>query len=181
VHVVDRAGALASKEKLITAGKLMSIEIVRPWARMQTAEGREAAAFMTLKNNGPDGDRLIAASSSVAETVEIHGIRVIDSALRMRPYKNGLTVPVGMPIELKPRGYHLFMQGLGAPLKKGQKVPVTLTFEKAGAREIECTVEEEGLIGKDTLGLYVPTDGETPEQVNAREAALAAKAAQRER
>jgi periplasmic copper chaperone A len=159
----------------------MSIEIIRPWARVQTVESRQAGGFMTLKNSGPEADRLLAASSAVAETVEIHGIRVVENALRMRPYKQGLNVPVGMPIELKPRGYHLFMQGLKAPLAKGQKVPVTLTFEKAGPRQVELTVEDEGLVGKDTLGLYVPKDDETDEQVSAREATLAAKAAQREK
>jgi copper(I)-binding protein len=158
----------------------MSIEIVRPWARMQTAGAREAAGFMTLKNGGPAPDRLIAASSAAAETVEIHGIRVVGNGLRMRPYKEGLGVPVGMPIELKPRGYHLLLQGLKAPLEKGTKVAVTLTFEKAGTREVELTVEEEGLIGKDTLGVYVPPPGETLQQAKAREEALEAKAAQRE-
>lgn len=158
----------------------MSIEITRPWARVQTAESREAGGFMTLKNNGSENDRLVAAACDQAETVEICGIRVVDNDLRMRPYKDGLNVPAGMPIELKPRGYHLLMQGLKAPLVKGQKVPVTLTFEKAGTRQIELTVEAEGLIGKDTLGIYVPTEGETADQVAAREKALAAKAAQRE-
>lgn len=158
----------------------MSIEIIRPWARVQTVESREAGGFMTLKNSGPQNDRLLAASSAVAETVEICGIRVVDNNLRMRPYKNGLNVPAGMPIELKPRGYHLFFQGLKAPLVKGQKVPVTLTFEKAGTRDIELTVEAEGLVGKDNLGIYVPQEGETVDTVSARESALAAKAAQRE-
>ncbi|MBV8394448.1 MAG: copper chaperone PCu(A)C, partial [Alphaproteobacteria bacterium] len=132
----------------------MSIEIIRPWARIQTAESREAGGYMTLKNTGPENDRLVAASSAAAESVEICGIRVVDSSLRMRPYKNGLSIPAGMPIELKPRGYHLLLEGLKAPLVKGQKVPVTLTFEKAGTREVELTVEAPGMIGKDTLGVY---------------------------
>jgi periplasmic copper chaperone A len=43
------------------------------------------------------------------------------------------------------------MQGLKAPLAKGQRVPVTLTFEKAGTREVELVVEGEGVIGDETL------------------------------
>ncbi|MEA2966468.1 MAG: periplasmic copper chaperone, partial [Alphaproteobacteria bacterium] len=31
-----------------------------------------------------------------------------------------------------PGGYHLMLQGLKSPLKQGDKVPVTLEFEKAG-------------------------------------------------
>ena len=129
----------------------MSIEIIRPWARIQTAESREAGGYMTLKNTGPENDRLVAASSAAAESVEICGIRVVDSSLRMRPYKNGLSIPAGMPIELKPRGYHLRLQGLKSPLARGQRVPVSLSFEKAGGCEIELLVEAPGPIGDLTL------------------------------
>jgi copper(I)-binding protein len=70
----------------------------------------------------------------------------------MRPLENGLFLPVDMAIELKPRGYHLFFQGLVEPLVRGRKVPVTLTFATAGARQIDLIVEAEGPINKDTLG-----------------------------
>ena len=54
-------------------------------------------------------------------------------------------------IAMKPRGYHLFFEDLKAPLAKGDKVPVTLTFEKAGTRQVELVVESEGPIGNQTL------------------------------
>ena len=52
---------------------------------------------------------------------------------------------------MKPRGYHLLFEELKAPLAKGGKVPVTLTFEKAGTRQVELIVEAEGPIGDETL------------------------------
>jgi copper(I)-binding protein len=52
---------------------------------------------------------------------------------------------------LKPRGYHLQMKGLKAPLVAGAKVPVVLTFEKAGTRTIEMDVQAPGLVGEDAL------------------------------
>jgi copper(I)-binding protein len=130
----------------------MSIDISRPWARIQSVESGEAGGFLTLANSGPEPDRLLAAASDLAEAVEIHGIRVVGADLRMRPLEQGLRLPVGMPIELKPRGYHLLFRRLKARLAQGQRVPVTLTFEKAGTRRVELVVKAEGLVGTDVLG-----------------------------
>jgi copper(I)-binding protein len=70
--------------------------------------------------------------------------------MSMRPLEKGLGLPPDTAITLKPRGYHLLMD-LKAPLAKGQRVPVTLTFEKAGTRQIELVVEAEGPISNETL------------------------------
>jgi copper(I)-binding protein len=134
----------------------MSIDVSNPWARIQTVESGEAGGFFTLTNTGPEPDRLLAATSDVAEKVEIHGIKVVGATLRMRPLEQGLGLPVGTPIELKPRGYHLLFQRLKTRLVRSQKVPVTLTFEKAGARSVELVVKAEGRVGADTLGVYEP-------------------------
>ena len=130
----------------------MTIDIRRPWARMQTAASGEAAGFLTLTNHGPNPDRLIAASTPLAATTEIWGIKVIGPGMRMQSLENGLPLPVGMAIELKPRGYHLFFQDLAKPLVRGQKVPVMLTFATAEARQVDLIVEAEGPINKDMLG-----------------------------
>jgi copper(I)-binding protein len=134
----------------------MSIAISHPWARIQTIESREAGGFLTLNNDGPEADRLIGAESPLADKIEIQGIKVVGAQARMRLLEKGIGIPVGMPIELKPRGYHLLFQGVKAPLQLGQKVPVTLIFEAAGRRDVELVVEAEGLIGADTLGIYTP-------------------------
>ncbi len=128
-----------------------SIEISRPWARASTTEPNEAGGFLTIANQGTDPDRLIAAASPVADKIEVHAIRVVGSDITMRRLDNGLALPVATTLTLKPRGYHLLLQGLKAPLAKGTRFPVRLTFEKAGSIEIELTVEAEGLVGKDVL------------------------------
>ena len=84
-------------------------------------------------------------------------IKVVGAELRMLPLEKGVFLEVGMAVELKPRGYHLFFQGLTQPLVRGQKVPVTLTFAKAGTRETELVVEAEGYINRDALGLAQST------------------------
>ena len=128
-----------------------SIEISHPWARASSSKAREAGGFLTIANRGAAPDRLIAAASPVAEKIEVHAIRVVGSDITMRRLDNGLALPVATTLTLKPRGYHLLLQGLKAPLAKGTRLPVRLTFENAGSIEIELTVEAEGLVGKDVL------------------------------
>jgi copper(I)-binding protein len=129
----------------------MSIDISHPWARSPSAGSLEAAGFLTLTNRSNEADRLVAATSPLADRVELHGIRVVGPDIAMRQLERGVGLPPGTAITLRPRGYHLLLQGLKAPLAKGQRVPVSLTFEKAGAREIELVVEALGPIGNATL------------------------------
>ncbi len=134
----------------------MTIAISRPWALTGSvlagsAKEPRLAGFMTLANTGAEADRLLSAASPMAEKIEIHGVKVVGPDIAMRPLENGVGLPADATITLRPRGYHLMMWGLTAPLAKGQRVPVTLTFEKAGSRQVELIVEGQGTIGDQTL------------------------------
>jgi copper(I)-binding protein len=133
----------------------MSIDISRPWARMSSTEPNEAGGYFTVTNKAREADRLIAAESAAAARIEIHGIKVVGYGIRMRPMEKGLGLPPDTAITLKPRGYHLFME-VEAPLAQGQKVPVTLTFEKAGTLRVELVVEAPGPVGDHTLWEHQP-------------------------
>jgi copper(I)-binding protein len=131
--------------------RLGSIEITRPWARASSVVIGEAGGFLTIANQGPDPDRLIAVSSPAADQIGLYGIKVEGSQILMRPLDNGLALPVATTLTLKPRGYHMLLQRLKAPLAKGTQIPMKLTFEKAGSIDIEFTVEAEGLVGAHVL------------------------------
>src|SRR5215813_9509653 len=128
----------------------MSIDISRPWARTSPTIAGFAGGYFTVTNKAHEADRLVAAESAAAVKIEIHGIKVVGSGITMKQMEKGLGLPPDTAITLKPRGYHLWIE-LKAPLEQGQKVPVTLTFEKAGTRSIELTVEAPGKIGNDAM------------------------------
>ena len=130
-----------------------ALEVHKPWARSspRPLPNDVAGAFLSIANKGPDDDRLVAASSPLADRIEMHGIKVVGADIEMRPLVNGVAVPAGHTITLKPRGYHLLLLGVKTPLAKGSTLPVTLTFEKAGAVAVEFAVEEPGLIGEAIL------------------------------
>ena len=129
----------------------MTIDISRPWVRTSPNVAGQAGGFFTVTSKGGEADRLIAAASPAAARVEIHGIKVVGDGIRMRPMEKGLGLPPDTAITLKPRGYHLLFLELTKPLEPGEHVPVTLTFEKAGTRQIELLVEAPGPIGNDAL------------------------------
>jgi copper(I)-binding protein len=62
----------------------------------------------------------------------------------MRPLEQGIALPAGAKVVFKPGGYHIMFMELKEPLKQGDMVKGTLTFEKAGSVEVEFKV---GAIG----------------------------------
>jgi copper(I)-binding protein len=101
--------------------------------------GTTGAAFMTIKNSGKETDRLVAVNSDVADAVEIHLSEMKDDVMTMRPVE-GVDVPAGGEAVLAPGGYHVMLIGLKRELVVGEKVNLTLTFEKAGQMSVEAEV-----------------------------------------
>ena len=113
-----------------------------PWSRATPPGAKVGAGFMQLKNAGA-ADRVVGASSPVAGRVEMHVTVREGDVMKMREVK-GFDVPAGGTFELKPGGAHLMLMDLKRPLKKGEKVPLTLKLEKGGELKLELTVEEAG-------------------------------------
>ncbi len=105
---------------------------------------------MTVINDG-ETDRLVSATCTGASSVEIHAIRVKGPHLEMRKIEGGLVIPPANQQILKPRGYHLLMNGLASPLAAGSKLPITLVFETAGSVTVDFAVEAPGVVGHAAL------------------------------
>ena len=55
--------------------------------------------------------------------------------MSMRPVADGIAIPAKGTVTLGPDGFHIMFIAPKNPLKEGGKLPVTLTFEKAGTVE----------------------------------------------
>lgn len=124
--------------------KLGALEIGQPWARATAPTAPTGGGFLTITNKGTTADRLVSASSPAAEKVQIHEMKMDGNIMRMREVEHGLEIPPGATVTLAPGGFHLMMMGLKGPLKQGARVPLTLTFEKAGRIDVELAVEGMG-------------------------------------
>ena len=119
--------------------KLGDIDIGHPYARV-TAPGQPiGGGYLKLDNKGRD-DKLLSARSAVSASVEIHSMSMEGDVMRMRQV-DAIALPAGKTVELKPGGLHIMFVGLKAPLKAGDKFPMTLKFEKAGEVEVIVNVE----------------------------------------
>jgi len=124
--------------------KLGSIEVQHPWSRATPTTAPSAGGFLTVVNKGDGPDRLVAVQSPAADQVQIHEMKMDGNVMRMRELDNGIALPAGQTVELKPGGSHVMFIGLKAPFAKGQKVPATLVFEKAGKVDVEFLVDALG-------------------------------------
>jgi len=121
-----------------------TITVEQPWASATPAGAMTGAVYMTLANKAKDADRLTAASSDVASKVQIHEMAVVNGIMTMRQLVNGLAIPAGGSVTLKPGGYHVMLIGLKKQLVMGQSLPLTLTFAKAGTISITVPIKAIG-------------------------------------
>jgi copper(I)-binding protein len=79
--------------------------------------------------------------------VETHVTVKDGDIMRMREVK-GYEVPAQGSFELKPGGAHLMLVDIKKPFKEGDRVPLTLRFEKAGEIKTELVVSRSGPPGE---------------------------------
>jgi copper(I)-binding protein len=122
-----------------------SIVVEHPWVRATPKGADSTAGYFRITNSGASADRLIGVSSPVASRVEIHEMSMTGGVMSMRPLPNGLEIKPGETVELKPSSsFHAMFVGLKQPLKQGDHVKGTLTFENAGSVDVDYMVESLG-------------------------------------
>ena len=106
-----------------------------------TPEGAKVSAgYLKIKNNSTTDDRLISAVSPFSKMTQIHTMKMEDNVMKMRPLNDGLPVPAGEEVELKPGGEHLMFMQLTEKMKIGDKKTIILHFENSGKMEVEFEV-----------------------------------------
>lgn len=133
MHTLTRLALIAAATALGAAASAQTA-IHDAWVRGTVAQQKASGAFMHITSAG--GGKLVSASSPVASVVEIHEMVMDGNVMKMRAVA-GLELPAGKTVELKPGGYHVMLMDLKRPLREGESVPVTLTFEdRAGRKQI---------------------------------------------
>jgi periplasmic copper chaperone A len=128
----------------VKAGDLV---ITEAWSRATPSGAKIGGGYVTIENKGATPDKLIGASSDVAGSIQVHEMSMTNGTMKMRPVENGLVIDPGKTVKLAPGGYHLMMMDLKKPLKQGDKLPITLEFEKAGKAQITLDVMGVGAQG----------------------------------
>jgi copper(I)-binding protein len=147
IHTIAFAAALAAllaapvRADDVKAGDLV---ISQAWSRATPSGAKVGGAYLTIENKGSAADKLIGGSGDIAGRVEIHEMTMEGGVMKMRPLDKGLVIESGKTVKLAPGGYHIMLMDLKAQLKQGEKVPVTLQFEKAGKVNVSLDVQGVG-------------------------------------
>lgn len=137
------AGAPAHAQE-VKAGDLV---ISQAWTRATPSGAKVGGGYLTIQNKGTAPDRLVGGSTDVAGKVEVHEMATTNGVMTMRGLDKGLAIEPGKTVKLAPGGYHIMMMELKSPLKQGDKVPMTLRFEKAGNVSVSLDVHGVGAQG----------------------------------
>ena len=122
--------------------KVGDLVIETPYSRSTPPMAPVGGGFLTIINNGSEDDTLISGTATFSEAFEIHEMSMKDGIMKMAELENGLTIPAGETVELKPGGYHLMFITLSEQLKPDERRKATLKFKKAGEIEVEFVVRD---------------------------------------
>ncbi|MGL3822233.1 copper chaperone PCu(A)C [Sphingopyxis sp. R3-92] len=128
----------------LTAGNLV---IDHPWSRQTAPTQKVGSGFLAITNKGPVDDRLVSATSPVAAEVQLHTMSMDGGVMRMRQLEDGIGIPAGKRVELKPGSFHMMFVGLKRPFALGETVPVTLRFLRQGSVKVNFQINPVGAAG----------------------------------
>jgi copper(I)-binding protein len=133
---------------LATPALAQEIHIRDAYARAASPSASSGAAFMVIENTGDADDRLIGASSPVAQLVQLHTHREEGGVMKMVHVEEGFALPAGETRVLQRGGDHVMLMGLTEPFEQGKEIPLTLIFEKSGEISVDVPVDLDRKPGK---------------------------------
>jgi len=134
----DDGDSADSTPTMAVGTKVGNLTISGEWVRPTANE--VSAAYMTVHNSGA-ADTLVKATTPLTGTVQLHEVITEGSSSKMQEKAGGFPVPANGMLELKPGGFHIMLMDLKAPIKEGETVSLTLTFEKAGEVTLKAPVK----------------------------------------
>jgi copper(I)-binding protein len=139
--------AVAGSPMRAEDAKAGDLVISQAWSRATPNGAKIGAGYFTIENKGATADKLVGVSGDVSPRIEVHEMSMNNGVMKMRPVDGGLTIDPGKTVKLAPSGYHLMIMDLKSPLKQGDKLPLTLQFEKAGKVAVTLDVQGVGAQG----------------------------------
>lgn len=129
------------------AGSATAAVVVGPfavsaaYARAVAPGQTNSAVFLQLQNQDTQAHALVSASSAVAAVVELHNHVNEGGVMKMRQVEK-IDLPAGEAVALKPGSFHIMLIGLKQPLKVGETVDLSLSFEDGTRLKLSAPVQE---------------------------------------
>lgn len=115
------------------------------WVREPMGGRNMTGAFAIVENSGATPRTVVAASSDVSDTVELHEMKNENGMMRMSPVKK-FDIPANGKLELKPGSFHVMLFDVKKKLVDGDKVKISLTLDDGTKVETEALVRKPGMM-----------------------------------
>jgi periplasmic copper chaperone A len=116
------------------------VTVTHAWVRSAAPGQRVAGAYLEINSAVPI--KLIAASSPIAGSAEIHVMRLENGIMTMRQLES-LELPAKKTVKLEPGGVHIMLLDLKRPLKPSDKIPLRLTLQRVDRSKTVVEVQAE--------------------------------------
>lgn len=134
------AGLTACSSADTPTDQAEAVTVAEPWAK--AAEDGMTSVFADLVNESGDEVTIVAASSPVAETTELHEVVVTAGVAGMQEKDGGFVLGADASYPLEPGGDHLMLMDLTEPLEPGDDVPMTLTFDDGSTLRFRAPIRD---------------------------------------
>jgi copper(I)-binding protein len=131
--------SLFSATLFFSSAALASAPVVKDaWVKTTVPGAQVSAAYMSIES--PTAAKLTKVETPRAGIVELHDMKMKDGVMEMKA-EPSFAVPAKGALELKPGGKHVMLFKVAEPIKAGDKVPLTLTFEGADKKPVVVKVD----------------------------------------
>jgi len=138
--VLSLAASLAVlSAPIFAAGAADVVTVVDPYVRMAPPGATTTGAFMVLKNGGAKDVKVVKADNPASKVTELHTHLNEGGVMKMRPVKD-IEVKAKGETALKPGGLHVMMIDMKGPMKEGDMIPITLTFDDGSSKKVDAKV-----------------------------------------
>lgn len=132
------AAALLFSAGVLAAGA-DSVTVQDPYVRLSPPGAPATGAFMVLKNGGDKDVKVVKADNPVSKITEMHNHINDGGVMKMRPVP-AIEIKAKGETVLKPGSLHIMLIDLKSPMKEGDSVPITLSFEDGSSKTVEAKV-----------------------------------------
>lgn len=123
----------------VLAGAADNVSVQDPYVRLAPPNAPATGAFMVIRNNGDKDVKVVKADNPVSKVTELHTHVNEGGVMKMRPVP-AIEIKAKGEAVLKPGSLHVMMIDLKSPMKEGDTVPITLTFDDGSSTRVDARV-----------------------------------------
>lgn len=117
------------------------VTVSDPYVRLAPPGQMVTGAFLVLKNNDDKDHKVVKADNAASKVTELHTHTMEGGMMKMRQVKE-IEIKAKGETALKPGGLHIMLIDLKQPLKEGENVAISVTFEDGSSKKFDAPVRK---------------------------------------